>query len=124
MNEHPLFVYGTLMSTGAQRGLLADLPRVAAWVNGQLWSLPAGYPALVPGHEGVVHGELVAPPDAGRLSVLDAYEGVSEGLYARVLLSVRAGTATRLAWAWVMANPEKRGGRLIASGRWKPFVNR
>jgi gamma-glutamylcyclotransferase (GGCT)/AIG2-like uncharacterized protein YtfP len=114
-----IFVYGTLRSDAAQGSLLAGLPHRPAWVPGELWHLPAGYPALVPTPEGRVEGELVEGVDPARLAVLDLYEGVSEGLYTRVLLEVRVGRATRLAWAWVMHEPRRRGGLRLRATRWR-----
>ncbi len=114
----PLFVYGTLCSDGDQGALLAHLSRVAATARGTLWDLPQGYPALGPG-ERVVHGELVEPPDPRLLALLDAYEGVDEGLYRRVHVDVTVGLRTVRAWAYTMDDPRLQGGRLVADGRWK-----
>jgi gamma-glutamylcyclotransferase (GGCT)/AIG2-like uncharacterized protein YtfP len=115
----PLFVYGTLRSDAPQAALLAGLPRRPATTTGRLYRLPAGYPALVPGTEGVVAGELVANA-SDRLAVLDRYEGVSEGLYQRVVIPVRSQGTMLEAWAYTMPAAPARGGRAVRSGRWTP----
>ena len=116
----PLFVYGTLLSSGAQGGLLQGLRRADATVRGSLWRLPAGYPALQLGLDGVAYGELVYTPGPRLLQLLDHYEGVADGLYSRVEISVVVGLLQERAWAYVMENPRLRGGRRITSGRWVP----
>lgn len=111
----PLFAYGTLLSDSPQAGLLTGLARRPATTFGQLFRMPAGYPALVPGLNGEVHGELVSDPGP-RLSLLDRYEGVSEGLYERVVIPVLAGGARLEAWSYVMPDAARRGGRLVRTG--------
>lgn len=113
-----LFVYGTLMEGQAQAGLLGAASRVPGTVRGALWALPAGYPALGPG-DGTVHGELVELRDPALLTLLDRYEGVDEGLYRRVRIEVRASLRLQLAWVYLMANPQRRGGRRLPQGRWR-----
>jgi gamma-glutamylcyclotransferase (GGCT)/AIG2-like uncharacterized protein YtfP len=115
----PLFVYGTLTSAAPQGALLAGYRRTPATVRGRLYDLPAGYPAVTLGGDGIVHGELVETPEDGKLLVLDAYEGVPEGLYRRVLAEVSVGLRRVQAWIYVMDAPEARGGRLVPTGRWK-----
>ncbi len=112
-----LFVYGTLMEGESQAGLLGGLARRPATVRGTLWDLPAGYPALGPGSD-VVHGEVISGVDERRLAVLDAYEGVDEGLYQRVEIDVHVGLRLEAAWVYVMDDPRLRGGRKVPSGRW------
>lgn len=120
-----VFVYGTLRSDGTHAGLLAGYDRLPARVRGVLYDLPAGYPALVPDEQaGWVHGELVQVTEPRLLALLDHYEGVGEGLYRRVPLVVHLGLRTQHAWTWVMDHPERRGGRLLASGRWWPSKRR
>jgi gamma-glutamylcyclotransferase (GGCT)/AIG2-like uncharacterized protein YtfP len=115
-----LFVYGTLMARGGQGGILAHLPHRAARMRGSLWRMPAGYPALRLGEQGDVHGELIELEDDALLEILDAYEGVSEGLYQRVRGTALVGLARIPAWVYVMRSPERRGGRLLPNGRWRP----
>jgi len=113
-----LFVYGTLLQGERMAGLLGDLPRMAARVRAQMFRLPAGYPAIRLGGEAFVHGELVTGCDVRMLALLDQYEGVHEGLYARVEVTALCGLERVVAWAWVMEDPYLMGGALIESGRW------
>jgi gamma-glutamylcyclotransferase (GGCT)/AIG2-like uncharacterized protein YtfP len=120
----PLFVYGTLMSGHDRAALLGALRRRPASVRGQLYQLAAGYPALVQNEDGWVHGELVDPPPPRVLGLLDAYEGVDEGLYQRVQCEVRIGLRAERGWAYVMAAARAHRGRLVRGGRWQPLRRR
>lgn len=121
MTALPLFVYGTLRHGASHAGLLGAARRRSASTRGTLWRMPAGYPALDPAGDGVVHGELCEPVPESVLRVLDAYEGVDEGLYRRSRLAVDPGEGHLvLAWAWVMRDPGRRGGLPVRSGRWHP----
>ena len=85
----PLFVYGTLLQGQPSDGYLASRRIRAATVRGRLFRVPAGYPALVLDPDGApIHGELVMDVDPGLLMVLDLFEGVRDGLYQRVPVSV------------------------------------
>jgi len=120
-----VFVYGTLRADGSHGGLLARHEHLPARVRGHLYDLPAGYPALVADEAaGWVHGELIRAVDPRLLGLLDHYEGVDEGLYRRVVLRVHLGLRAESAWTWVMDHPERRGGRPVASGRWRPARRR
>ena len=115
----PLFVYGTLMSSGPQGALLSHLARVPARTRGELWALPAGYPALVlSSAPSFVHGELVAPPGDRVLQLLDLYEGVADGLYRRQVIDVVVGPTSEFAWAYVMDAGRARTGVRLPHGRW------
>ena len=120
----PLFVYGTLLENGAQAGLLQGCSRRPATLRGRLYRMPAGYPALVPGGSGEVHGELVELPRHALFGILDAYEGVEQGLYRREEHVARVGIRPVPCWAYVMHKPELRGGRVIPSGRWRSVRRR
>ena len=114
----PLFVYGTLRSDAPNAGLLGARPRERATVRGDLFALPMGYPAVRAG-EGTVHGELVHDIDASVLRVLDLYEDVDRGLYRRVEADALVGLQRVRCWLYVMDRPQDKGGRPVASGRWK-----
>jgi gamma-glutamylcyclotransferase (GGCT)/AIG2-like uncharacterized protein YtfP len=120
MTALPLFVYGTLLAAGPRGAMLGDLARAPATTNGTLYRMPAGYPALVPYGDGTVRGELVAAPSDAVLGLVDLYEGVDTGGYRRVQIEVVQGLRKLLAWTYVMDQPERRGGRLIPSGVWRP----
>ncbi|TNE85652.1 MAG: gamma-glutamylcyclotransferase [Deltaproteobacteria bacterium] len=117
----PLFVYGTLMEKGGQGGLIGHLPRRPATMRGSLWRMPAGYPALRTDAVGEVHGELVELTDEAIFRILDAYEGVDEGLYQREVRTAVVGLVRIPAWVYVMRDPEQRGGTHLPSGRWRPI---
>ena len=114
-----LFVYGTLRSDAKQSVLLAGCPRKKATVLGTLYSLPAGYPALCPVGSNTVHGELVEGIDEARLQILDAYEGVAEGLFRRERIAADWGLQRTEAWVYVMDAPHHHGGQPLPSGRWR-----
>lgn len=114
-----LFVYGTLRSEESQSVLLAGLARKKATVLGSLWDLPAGYPALCLMGEETVHGELVEGVNPTQLQIIDAYEGVAEGLFRRVRIPVDWGLQRTEAWVYVMDSPHHHGGRPLTSGRWR-----
>lgn len=115
----PLFVYGTLRSDGPESGLLAGLGRKGARARGVLFRLPAGYPALRPGGESWIEGELVPWPGPARLALLDRYEGVAEGLFRRAELKVAADSALVSAWVYIMDDPRLRGGVAVGGNRWR-----
>lgn len=109
-----LFVYGTLRG-GA--GLLAGCERIASGtVEGTLYDIRGAYPALLPGGGGLVQGEVWRCP-VSKLSDLDAYEGVEEGLFRRI--GTRVGE--HACWTYV-AGPALGGEltpeRRVVSGDW------
>lgn len=135
-----LFVYGTLKKgfPAHERFFGKDAELENALVRGELFDLPAGYPALaVPqkdiladaekqrgkfivrrGHP--VHGETIRFDEPGRtLPMLDAFEGFDpegESLYVRVLITAwSASGASFPVWAYVMESPS---GERLPGGRW------
>src|SRR5690606_9439872 len=109
----------------AQESLVGGGRRTPATVRGRLYDLPAGYPALALPVEGEagdqvgrVHGELVEVDDPRVLALLDHYEGVAEGLFRRAMVEAVVGLRRCRAWAYVMDDPRRRGGRAVPSGRW------
>lgn len=145
-----LFVYGTLMPGQRQDQLLkpwVSNPRAAA-VEGWLFALPAGYPALVlPDESGTWPGSTPAPPWSPRrvpgvlLDVeggeqiweqIDAYEDCrpaepETSLYLRELRPVAVAGAHNHAWVYTW-NPRRLSelltiGRAIAGG-WSEWVRR
>jgi gamma-glutamylcyclotransferase (GGCT)/AIG2-like uncharacterized protein YtfP len=115
----PLFVYGSLLRGQPADGYLAGRNIRRATVRGALYRVPAGYPALVLDPRGkAIAGELVLDADPGLLMVLDLYEGVPSGLYARVrvqaqMLDRTAGQQALFsesieAWAYVVTPHQAR----------------
>jgi gamma-glutamylcyclotransferase (GGCT)/AIG2-like uncharacterized protein YtfP len=117
----PLFVYGTLMQGRGAHELLGRRPQRPGTTTGRLYHLPAGYPALCPVGDAIVHGRWLDPVPPQLLRLLDHYEGVPEGLYRRAEVVVRTPGARFTAWAWVMDDPASKGGSILRSGAWRPI---
>lgn len=131
-----LFVYGTLMVGQPAHELVAPWVTAATpgWLPGELYALPAGYPALVDRPTDRVHGEVLTLRDDAPWARLDAYEDhdprdPAGSLYDRVVRPVRrsapapGGKESLEAWVYLM--PADRadalvadGGVRIRSGRW------
>jgi gamma-glutamylcyclotransferase (GGCT)/AIG2-like uncharacterized protein YtfP len=126
-----LFVYGTLMPGGegyqqfcAGRVFQAQ-PAIA---QGQLYALPAGYPAMTLG-EGWVQGFMLEFEQADVLAQLDEYEDYdpqrspADNLYCRELLPIFTLDQTPLATAWIYLMPSNQvvalGGRYLPMGCWQ-----
>jgi gamma-glutamylcyclotransferase (GGCT)/AIG2-like uncharacterized protein YtfP len=108
-----IFVYGSLLS-GQERGdLLGAFPKVPATVQGTLYRLAGGYPALVPSEGGrAIRGELVTAY-RGVLPVLDLYEDVPGGLYRRAaVVALVDGTPTRCL-SYVLREQDVRRRRAV-----------
>lgn len=120
--DNLLFVYGTLMTGCDAEGLLRGLRRWPARTRGRLYRMRAGYPALVMDPAaGWIEGELVELDTPGRLVVLDNFEGVGEGLYAREAIRVAYQGRSATCWAYVMSAKQVRDrkGALLKSGSWR-----
>ena len=120
--KRPLFVYGSLMRGEELNGYLAGLPCQAARTRGQLFRMPAGYPALHFFPEGDwVKGELLSLQNMARFTVLDLIEGVDRGLYKRVQIPIETETQKLMAWAYTMdvLTIQRRQGVLIPNGDWR-----
>jgi gamma-glutamylcyclotransferase (GGCT)/AIG2-like uncharacterized protein YtfP len=94
-----LFVYGTLMPDHGRwpslEPFVAGSPR-AAQVPGRLYRTPYGWPAAIfdPHVDQLVSGVLIAlePSIAEKtLAAIDAIEGVSSGLFHRVIVTAKSG---------------------------------
>jgi gamma-glutamylcyclotransferase (GGCT)/AIG2-like uncharacterized protein YtfP len=112
-----LFVYGTLLSSGAAASMLVGCERVTrASVEGTLYDIDGAYPALVLAGTGSVDGEVwCCPPEL--VYELDRYEGVEDALFRRVAVMV----AEYPCWAYVAGPQLARRltpARRISSGRW------
>lgn len=120
-----VFVYGTLKRGGVNHAQLADQLHVgpARTAPGYtLYSL-GEYPGLVadPADRSGVAGELWAV-DAPALARLDAFEGLDEGLYARVPAPLSAWPeslpATEALRAWMYLYLRSVEGRPWIGGDW------
>jgi len=120
VSDHvPLFVYGTLLSRGSAAPMLRDLRREPAIIRGELYHMPAGYPAVILRGGAPVYGELVYDIPPALLALLDHYEGVDEGLYARLTVRVELGLRQRPGFVYVMPDADRRAGRRLPHGRWR-----
>lgn len=125
----PVFVYGTLKPGEAAFSTHcteARIQRSTAWVEGRLYHLPQGYPALTL-EAGWVQGALLQLPPTV-LKHLDNYEDFAphcphHSAYLRLLLPVHNAPTQEmltLAWAYVMAQAQVRqaGGHRLRNGLW------
>ncbi|MFN6471760.1 MAG: gamma-glutamylcyclotransferase [Nostoc sp. SerVER01] len=125
-----VFVYGTLKPGEANykrfcAGKVVDVKR--AFIQGKLFALPMGYPAMTLG-DGQVYGYLLSfanPAILNRLDVLEDYHParqVSENLYSRKTIEVYQGEWVSLGWAWVylmsLEQVDQLGGVLQPEGWW------
>ena len=126
MIQHPLFVYGTLMSD--QRAFYRLAPAVTRSVrallpDAQLFAV-SWYPVAVSG-AGQVHGEvhwLTPGAYAAVLADLDAYEGDE---YERVVRTVTTAAGTPVdAWVYLGATVTTPGLTPITHGDWRRFHGR
>lgn len=125
-----VFVYGTLKpgELNYQRycssNVLQAHPAIAL---GQLFNLPAGYPAMVLG-TGWVHGFVLSFGDPKVLRELDDYEDYQVGrsphqnLYERQVIATFTPTGQPLGSAWAYLMPPDKihhlGGTLLPEGHW------
>ena len=97
-----LFAYGTLAPDGPEAATRGGW--IADRVRGRLFDL-GPYPALIDPEEpdaGWVEGYVRSIDPGELLRRLDAYEGVEEGLYRRLIVTTQGG---REAWVYVYARP-------------------
>lgn len=125
-----VFVYGTLKpgECNYQRfcaGKVVEEKRAS--VQGHLFALPIGYPAMTPG-DGRVQGYLLTFADPEVLQVLDLLEDYhperlpEDNQYNRQLIETfnLAGEPLETAWAYLMSPLKVRscGGIFLPSGWW------
>jgi len=105
--ELPLFVYGTLADPAVRANVLGDRPNVsarpAALVGYRRLRVPDfEYPLIgTGGPEDRVDGQLLGGLTVADYAILDQYEDVSDGLYARVRVTVTLEDGHGDAWAYV-----------------------
>ncbi len=121
MNEAIVFVYGTLKRGGTNHGQMigARLLGPARTQPGHtLYSL-GDYPGLVldPADNDGVIGELWAV-SLDQLAQLDAFEGVAEGLYARVQTPLAPPHAAGSIPAWMYLYRGPVTGRTKLGSNW------
>ncbi|MDK3159325.1 gamma-glutamylcyclotransferase [Kamptonema cortianum] len=125
-----VFVYGTLKpgeynyQRYCQGKTIAEQSAIAL---GELFTLPVGYPALIPGEQ-PVRGFVLTFNDPQILADLDRLEGYSpqnppnQNEYDRQQIEIwdEANRTLGFAWAYLMSRlqVERLGGVKIASGNW------
>ncbi|MEH2171347.1 gamma-glutamylcyclotransferase family protein [Nostoc sp.] len=125
-----VFVYGTLKPGEAnyKRYCASKVVDVkTALVQGKLFALPMGYPAMTLG-DSQVHGYLLSfsnPKILNELDVLEDYQPnrkTPENLYNRQIIEVYEPQSLSYSWAWVylmtLEQVEQLGGLLQPSGWW------
>jgi gamma-glutamylcyclotransferase (GGCT)/AIG2-like uncharacterized protein YtfP len=135
LNQLKVFVYGTLKPGEANyqhfcAGKVVE--ETTAITFGQLFDLPFGYPAMIPG-ESPVQGFLLTFADPAILSVLDELEDYDpqrsqqENEYYREQIEVYDVTGRSLGCAWVylmrFEQVQHWRGVLIPSGWWSRCVD-
>ncbi|MEH1802034.1 MAG: gamma-glutamylcyclotransferase [Nostoc sp.] len=125
-----VFVYGTLKLGEANykrycTGKVVDVKR--AFVQGKLFALPMGYPAMTLG-DGQVYGYLLSffnPKILNELDVLEDYQPnrqTPENLYNREIIEVYEPQSLSSSWAWVylmtLQQVDQLGGFLQPDGWW------
>ena len=125
-----VFVYGTLKPGEANHkrycaGKVVNVKR--AFVQGKLFALPMGYPAMTLG-DSQVYGYLLSfsnPRILNELDVLEDYQPnrqPPEKLYNRQIIEVYEPQSLSLGWAWVylmtVQQVEQLGGFLQPDGWW------
>ena len=135
MNNLQVFVYGTLKpgERNYERycaGKVVEEKRAIAF--GELFSLPAGYPAMIPGNA-KIHGFLLTFPDSTVLQKLDNLEGYdpsraeAQNEYNRHQIETYnpSGQPLAIAWAYLMtpAQVRRQKGILLPSGLWSHLKN-
>lgn len=122
-----LFVYGTLLRGEERDGMVLSLPVAPATTRGRLHIAPAGYPALEldPAAQSV-SGEVLTLESPSILTLLDLVEGVSDGLYSRILIPIDTQGGPDIAWAYVMGQGQlKRAGcRPLKVRDWRSLARR
>lgn len=101
----PLFVYGTLLEPLFVERLLEHPVTVdRARLTGYRVTMLTGFnwPVLIPADGEVVEGQVFRDLDAEDLRRLDSYEGVGEGLYRRVGVTVESdASGAEPAWTYL-----------------------
>lgn len=98
-------------------------------IEGALYHLPAGYPAVIDGKDRV-YGEVFTLSKDNvikSLDVLEGYTGEGENnLYERKKCKVRLADGTEeMCWVYLYADKSeaRKSGRLVSHGDWKVFKN-
>jgi len=126
------FVYGTLMEGFENyriylEGKVRTIQK--ATVEGIIYHLPEGYPAMIPG-SGPVKGEVIEVTDSKileEIDLLEEYKGEGEeNLYDRVPVEAETERGEKIScWTYFYGNREyaEKCGKHISDGDWGKFYN-
>lgn len=126
-----VFVYGTLKPgySNYQRYCAGKIIEAEpATAKGQLFELPVGYPAMIPGDEWIqgfvlTFNDPAVLKDLDRLEDYDLNRPATQNEYHRQKIEVFKldGTSLGQIWAYLMSQEqiEQRNGKLIVSGCWQ-----
>lgn len=127
MNQHYVFVYGTLRKHESNHHLLKDTTPVAlqAWTKGSLFDTGAGYPALKESNKDIVYGELylVSDEQLRSLDQLEDYFGSGKNnLYDRIKQWIFHDTGKIEAYVYVISPKNENSLKApIKSGDWRIY---
>jgi len=100
-----------------------------ATVEGIIYHLPEGYPAMIPGR-GRVKGEIIEVTDSKileEIDLLEEYKGEGEeNLYDRVPVEAETERGEKIScWTYFYGNREyaEKSGKHISNGDWGKFYN-
>ena len=129
-----VFVYGTLKPKEKYYSLYCQGKTISefyCWTKGKLFSLPLGYPAMIPGDDRV-YGYLLSFASEKELINLDYLEGYIEpnsslNEYHRLKIKVHNPNNSTIdeAWAYFMKENkvQELNGIYIPSGWWSEFCS-
>ena len=119
VEEHKVFVYGTLLSGECNARWAGNARRQRAWATGTIYDTGCGFPAFVKRGQTHIKGEVLTVDDAGFRS-MDRLEGYPR-LYRREQIQVHlVGGGNVLAWVYIMNNLRK-DAPVIESGDWTAY---
>lgn len=126
-----IFVYGTLLEGFHNHKAFIEGKYIAkkkGYVNGLLYHLPQGYPALIEGN-GKVYGEIYLIEDENvikRLDMLEGYKGQDNpcNLYDKIITKVYTQNEEFDCIAYIYSDKEyaMTDGLLIKDGDWNSFM--
>ena len=119
VEEHKVFVYGTLIAGEANAHWAGNARRQKAWTTGTIYDTGWGYPAFVKRGRTHVKGEVLTVDDDGFKS-MDRLEGYPR-LYRREQIRVHlVGGGSVLAWVYIM-NALRADAPVIEGGDWVAY---
>lgn len=125
-----IFVYGSLRTQFWNHDkVLKNRVRSVekATIEGELFHLPEGYPAVVDGGE-EIHGELLTITQEKILKSIDFLEGYfgegKDNLYVRKKVKVKTENETEEGWTYLYVDTPyaKKKGMKVEGGDWAHFM--